>query len=165
MAICYLLIHSGLFIPAQAADLRYFDQVFYIGEDQQNVSMGLSSFSAETDQFISSLEINSDQSLWLIDEIFNSTSSEEASALSAGIIEHLHQTSQAVQMITTHHDNLKTIGQTISSVESAHMSFDGNNHIPTYKLIIGTPGQSHALKTFKRIASDHFFSDLSLIHI
>lgn len=157
IAISVLFSKYGLPIPARAASIGSYENVFYFGSDYQDLSKGLSSFSAEVQEYYSLFMMNTDKSLIIIDEIFNSTASDEASALASAFIEELTSVYECQILLSTHHQLLKTIFHEKDDFISAHVGFDIQENKPTYKLHLGTPGSSHALNIFELITESSVF--------
>jgi DNA mismatch repair protein MutS2 len=155
-AICttLLLVNKGLFIPAESSIIGKFSEIYFFSHDHQNILEGLSSFSSETKKYLELLDEVSPNAIVFIDEIFNSTSSEEASALALGVLEKLHEKAMPKVILSTHHQVLKVKTHEDQSYLSAHMGFDEGK--PTYQFFQGTPGSSLALETFKRLAEKSF---------
>ncbi len=151
LAICTLFCHMGMYIPAKSAQLYLFDSLFYFSHDHQNLEAGLSSFASEAKYYLALLESLGDKNLILIDEIFNSTSSEEASALAIAFLEELHRRSSSKVILSTHHQVLKTFMHANKEYVSAHVGFNFEENLPTYKLIVGEPGSSLAFKIFENL--------------
>jgi DNA mismatch repair protein MutS2 len=161
LALTQLFLRYGLFVPCDYADIYLYEKVFYFGNDQQDLNSGLSSFSAEVKNYTSLFENLGHSNLVLIDEIFNSTSSEEASALAIGFFKKLHEITNIHLVVSSHHQTLKTILHQDESYISAHVGFDTENNSPTYKLHYGSPGSSHALRIFNSMTKDHdLFKDV-----
>ncbi len=154
IGITSFFIKHGLFVSASKAEVFNFQNIFYFGNDQQSLEEGLSSFAAEVKNYTELLELLGDTNLVIIDEIFNSTSSEEASALAFSFFEEITKTSGSKVIVSTHHQTLKTITHSESNYISCHVGFDGSTNSPTYKLIFGSPGSSLALDIFKKLAGD-----------
>ncbi|MFW5871923.1 MAG: MutS-related protein, partial [bacterium] len=159
LALSQLFIHYGLFTPCTHAKLPIYTSLFYLGNDQQAIDKGLSSFSSEVINYHYVLENLTNSNLIIIDEIFNSTSSEEASALALGLFEEIHRRSNATILVSTHHQMLKTIMHKNKNYLSAHVGFDLEAQLPTFKLHLDTPGSSLALTIFKRLCKDLFNVD------
>lgn len=155
ITLCYLFYYHGHFVPAVHAELYPYDGLFYFGNDLQNLSSGLSSFSGEVKNYISLIEHLRETNLVLIDEIFNSTSSDEASALSLAYFNELHRRGKCHIVVSTHHQMFKTLVHQDQQYISAHVGFDPELLRPTYKMIWGTPGPSMALDIFKLLSSNH----------
>lgn len=161
LALTQLFLRYGLFIPCDYADIYLYDKVFYFGNDQQDLNSGLSSFSAEVKNYTSLFENLGSSNLVLIDEIFNSTSSEEASALAIAFFKKLHEITNIHLVVSSHHQTLKTILHQDENYISAHVGFNTENNSPTYKLHYGSPGSSHALRIFNSMTKDHeLFKDV-----
>jgi DNA mismatch repair protein MutS2 len=153
IAIAQLLFNMGLFIPADAATIYPFDSVFYFSHDHQNLSEGLSSFASESKYYLQLLKELGPFNLVIIDEIFNSTSSEEASALAIAFLEEIHFRSKSKILISTHHQVLKTFMHANPQYISGHMGFDFESNLPTYRLLLGEPGSSLAFKIFDNLSN------------
>jgi DNA mismatch repair protein MutS2 len=155
ITLAYLLFYHGFFVPAQEAELYPYEGLFYFGNDLQNLQVGLSSFSGEVKNYIELLENILPSNLILIDEIFNSTSSEEASALSLAYFDELHKRASCHIVVSTHHQMFKTLIHQDRSYLSCHVGFDTVSMKPTYKIIWGTPGSSMAIDIFAILARGH----------
>lgn len=155
ITLCYLFYYHGHFVPATHAELYPYEGLFYFGNDLQNLSSGLSSFSGEVKNYISLIEHLRETNLVLIDEIFNSTSSDEASALSLAYFNELHRRGKCHIVVSTHHQMFKTLVHQDQSYVSAHVGFDPKELKPTYKMIWGTPGSSMALDIFRLLSHGH----------
>lgn len=158
LSLCYLLVHKGFFVPAKQAKLHLYSKVFYFSNDFQNLEKGLSSFASESLRYLEMVNALNQESLIVIDEIFNSTSSEEASSLSLGLIDIILKKSRSKIIISTHHQLLKTLIHQDKSFVSAHMLFDIENNQPLYQINIGTPGSSLAFIIFNRLINSYFSS-------
>ncbi|EQC49511.1 MutS domain V protein, partial [Bacteriovorax sp. DB6_IX] len=160
--LCHVFLKLGFFIPAVEARLPLLNDIFYFDSDYQDLSHGLSSFAGETTAILEMLENINDNSLIAADEIFNSTSSDEASSLAISIISYLTDVKDSKVLISTHHQLLKTKMQTNEKFISAHVGYDFETNKPNYRLIIGTPGSSMALTIFEKLSSK-FNIDPSII--
>lgn len=149
ISIAQLFFNYGLFVPAREASLCKVDNIFYYGADQQNLGEGLSSFSSEVKNYNQLLRELKKNNLIVIDEIFNSTSSEEASALAISIFDYIQKNSDSKILVSTHHQTLKTLLHSKEEYISSHVGFDNETLKPTYKIHFGIPGSSQALEIFK----------------
>jgi DNA mismatch repair protein MutS2 len=154
LAMCQILLHAGLFLPAQVATLPIARAVYYFSHDQQDLGQGLSSFSSEALQYIQLAENLEDQSFVFIDEIFNSTSSEEASALALGLLDYINENRDVKIFLSTHHQFLKTAMHADKKYLSCHVGYDFEKNSPTYKLQYHSPGSSLALSIFQKLTQN-----------
>ncbi len=154
IALAALFIHAGLFIPAKEGELPWYDGIYFFANDQQDLMAGLSSFAAETKNYMQLFEELETKNLILIDEVFNSTSSEEASALALAIIDEILENFNAKIFISSHHYSFKTLMQLKKNFLNAHVGIQSNPLAPTYQLHVGTPGSSMALDIFTTLAKN-----------
>lgn len=165
LALCQVLMHSGLFLPAEKAALPLARAVYYFSHDQQDLSQGLSSFSSEAAQYIQLVENLEEKSFIFIDEIFNSTSSEEASALALGLLDYINEKHSSIKVfLSTHHQFLKTTMHADKNFLSCHVGYDFERNTPTYKLQYNSPGSSLALSIFEKL-TDKSNKDLTSVYV
>jgi DNA mismatch repair protein MutS2 len=155
VTLAYLLFYHGFFVPAAEAEMYPYEGVFYFGNDLQDLQVGLSSFSGEVKNYIELMENILPSNLILIDEIFNSTSSDEASALSLAYFDELHKRAICHIVVSTHHQMFKTLIHQDRNYISCHVGFDTESMRPTYKVQWGTPGASMAIDIFKILSRGH----------
>jgi DNA mismatch repair protein MutS2 len=155
VTLSYLLFYHGHFVPALEAELFPYEGLFYFGNDLQDLKVGLSSFSGEVKNYIELIEQILPSNLILIDEIFNSTSSDEASALSLAYFEELHRRATCHLVVSTHHQMFKTLSHQDRHYQACHVGFDSEGMRPTYRIQWGTPGASMAIDIFAILARGH----------
>jgi DNA mismatch repair protein MutS2 len=154
-----LFTHFGVQVPAKESEIPYITSVYYQGNDQQQLSQGLSSFSSEVESYLNIYQDLSqitpeDKALIVIDEMFNSTSSEEASSLAISLIDKFKEKYQVFFVISSHHQMFKSLMHSNENYVSAHVGVDLQTNSPTYKLHIGTPGPSMAITIFDRLVKN-----------
>lgn len=159
LALMQLFLKLGLFLPAREVKIYPYENIYFFGNDQQNLEAGLSSFSAEVTNYTKLLSSLTSSHLILIDEIFNSTSSEEASALALAIFTKLQEFPDTHIVVSSHHQTLKTILHQNESFISAHVGFNPVENTPTYKIEVGAPGSSFALNIFQSMTKDNSIFD------
>ncbi|MBC7427918.1 MAG: Smr/MutS family protein [Bacteriovorax sp.] len=150
-----LMVHMGLYVPATQADIHPVPDLYYFSHDHQNLAEGLSSFASESKYYLELLKSLGPLNLIIIDEIFNSTSSEEASALAIAFLDEVHHRSNSKVVLSTHHQVLKTFMHSRGDYVSAHVGYDFDLNRPTYKLILGEPGSSLAFKIFDNLSEEY----------
>ena len=151
IAIIYLFMYRGLYVPAQEAHLAPLTNLYYIALDQQDLTAELSSFAAEARNYLDLLGQLGSQNLIIIDEIFNSTSSEDASALALAFLQEFTKRAPTKIILSTHHQILKTFMHQNPRYVSAKMDFDQAAQKPTYHLVPGAPGASMALEILAKM--------------
>jgi len=140
-----LLASSGIFLPCnEGSEISIFDAVYCDIGDSQSILNSLSTFSSHILNIVAITKKATQKSLVLLDELGSGTDPEEGAALALGVIEYLEKL-QAVGIITTHYHELKRYALTSKNIQNASMRFDSDTLKPTYQLIKGVPGASHAL--------------------
>ena len=146
-----LMTMCGMLIPvSDGSKISVFHDILVDIGDKQSIEMSLSTFSSHMNRVVEILETADFQSLVLIDELGSGTDPVEGAALAVAIIEKLRQKG-ATLVTTTHYQELKMYAIDTERVENASCEFDVNTLMPTYKLIVGTPGKSNAFAISKRL--------------
>jgi DNA mismatch repair protein MutS2 len=86
----------------------------------------------------------------LLDELCAGTDPSEGAALAMAITEHIRKAGAAA-VITTHYNELKEYSMTQEGIENASMDFDPETFAPIFRLKIGVPGASNAIKIAGRL--------------
>ncbi len=144
-----LMNQFGMDIPAlEGSRLKVFDSVFADIGDDQSLEKSLSTFSAHMQNISSILEEASCNSLVLLDELGSGTDPAEGVSIAMAVLDSFIE-KDAVVFTTSHHGLLKNYGYTRRHVSNASMEFDTFSHTPTYRVIFGMPGESHAIEIAK----------------
>jgi len=140
----------GMEIPAREdSTLPVFDNILADIGDEQSIEQSLSTFSAHIVNISRIIRGSTSASLVLFDELGAGTDPEEGVAIAMGLLDHFIE-SGCLCMATTHHGILKNYGYSRPGVENAAMEFDVQNLKPTFRIILGVPGESHALEIARR---------------
>ncbi len=145
-----LMGKTGLFVPADEAELADFDLIFSDIGDEQSIEQNLSTFSAHMKNVSDVIDRLTENTLVLFDELGAGTDPTEGASLALSIASYI-LSSGAKAVITTHYNEFKEYAVTTEGVKNASMDFDPITYSPTYKLIIGTPGASNALLIAERL--------------
>ena len=140
-----LMNQFGLALPAAPGTMLPFcDGVYADIGDEQSLSQSLSTFSAHMSTIAAIIAHATDKSLVLLDELGAGTDPEEGSAMAMAILDHFME-KQVRLMVTTHQGSLKHYGYTQEQVENASVEFDAQTLSPTYRILMGVPGESRAV--------------------
>src|SRR6202034_2475182 len=145
-----LSAQSGIPVAAERARLPVFDRVLADIGDEQSIAADLSTFSAHMLNLKSMLEVATERSLILVDEMGTGTAPEEGAALAVALLEEF-RARHSLTIATTHHDRLKSYASTTPGIVNAAMEFDEENLRPTYRLLLGVPGTSSGIEIARRL--------------
>jgi DNA mismatch repair protein MutS2 len=135
----------GLPLPAEEGTyIPVFNGIYADIGDEQSISQSLSTFSSHMTNIADIAGRAGERSLVLLDELGSGTDPEEGSAIAMAILDHLIEKKTRL-IITTHHGILKNYGYTRESVENASMEFDSRTLSPTFRIVMGIPGESRAV--------------------
>lgn len=141
-----LMAYSGIYIPcAENSSVAVYDNIYCDIGDEQSIEQSLSTFSSHIVNMVSITDHVTKNSLVLLDELGAGTDPHEGAALAEGIIKYLELVGTK-GIVTTHYSELKEYSLVSKNLMNACMQFDENTLRPTYKLMIGIPGVSNALK-------------------
>lgn len=149
VALSACMANAGLLIPAADGSVlpHYREVLAFIG-DEQDLTAGLSSFSAQIMDMRAVLERTGGPFLIVIDEMLSSTGPEEASALAQALIEEFVARGHHV-LVTSHFSELSLRCKQHPRIAVAAMEF--NDGRPTYRLRPDELGSSHALDVARRL--------------
>ena len=146
-----LMALSGIPIPAsENSKIGFFEGVFADIGDEQSIEQSLSSFSAHLKNVKEILAGVTKNSLVLLDELGSGTDPIEGAAFAMAVIDYLNE-KKAKSFITTHYSQVKAYGYNEEGIETASMEFNTDTLSPTYRLLVGIPGESNALTIAQRM--------------
>ncbi|HUP80391.1 MAG TPA: hypothetical protein VM260_17685, partial [Pirellula sp.] len=160
MARCGLLVCAD-----ESSEIPFFEAIHVAVGDEQSVDRNLSTFAAHLKTLTESTQVKGSGHLLLFDEICGATDPDEGAALARSFIEH-YEKNQVYGIITSHLGPLKENWPKESGIMNGRLEYDELNGRPTYRLYLGLPGQSLALRTAKNIGVPQHILDraLSLLH-
>ena len=153
LGLAALLHQCGLRPPAAEATLPVFDDVLADIGDRQSIEMSLSTFSGHVRTLVAILGSATGRSLVLLDEVAAGTDPEEGSALAQALVERLAGQAR-LTVVTTHYPELKEWASARDGVANAATGYDLEADAPLYRLALGRPGTSHALRISERLGLD-----------
>lgn len=142
-----LMAKCGLYVPFdEGSTMPFFEKVYADIGDEQSLESRLSTFAAHVKQIKSALDSDS-YSLVLLDELMSQTSVEEGSALATAILGEFAG-KRSLVLATTHNEDLKLFVSRQDQMVNAGMEFTDQ---PTYRLIMGIPQPSNAIKLAREL--------------
>lgn len=139
MALC------GLPIPANDAYIPLFDHILVDLGDEQSIEQSLSTFSSHMKRIIEILDISTNKSLVILDEIGSGTDPDEGESLAQAILLKLLN-KECYTIASTHFGGLKAFAKGNDHIAVGSVSFDHESLKPTYHLQMGMVGQSYAFE-------------------
>jgi len=112
--------------------------------DEQSLERSLSTFSAYMRTVGGLLEAADEESLILLDELGSGTDPQEGGALAMAILDELFARRSRV-FVTSHHGVLKNYAYRKRGCVNASVSFDEATLRPSYRILMGIPGESRAV--------------------
>lgn len=144
-----LMAQSGLMLPAIDVKLGSFTQVWADIGDEQSLEQSLSTFSGHIKNIGEALKFLKDGALILLDEVGAGTDPAEGAALAQAILVRMADKGATI-LASTHYGELKAFAYQRDGFQNAAMEFDAKSLRPTYRLLVGSPGASHALRIAER---------------
>ncbi len=151
LALCAALNQISGFAPLDdSSELPFFDSFFADIGDGQSIEDSSSTFSSHMEK-VSFFARNAGQrSLVLLDELGSGTDPDEGAALSIAVLDYF-MTHSRLTLVTSHYSKVKNHAYLSAGMENASMEFDERTLQPTYRVIPGIPGDSHAIETARRM--------------
>jgi len=144
-ALFVLLNQTGW--PVLAGEETRLPMFRYVGcaiGDEQSLDRSLSTFSAYMRTVGELLTAADEESLILLDELGSGTDPQEGGALAMAILDELFARRSRV-FVTSHHGVLKNYAYRKSGCVNASVSFDEATLRPSYRILMGIPGESRAV--------------------
>lgn len=155
MGVIALMAKCGMMIPVEEGSrLPFFDAVYADIGDEQSIESQMSTFAAHLVQLKGALKADS-QSLVLLDELMSQTSVEEGSALAMAFLDTFAEKKCWV-LATTHNENLKLYASSRPEMQNGGMEYTDH---PTYRLILGIPQPSNAVRLAQTVGINHGIID------
>ena len=144
-ALLSMLNQTGFPIPCEEGSRLPIFSNFYadIGDDQ-SLDQSLSTFSGHMKNIAEAVSHAKSDTLILLDELGSGTDPQEGTAISMAVLDELIKKRSFV-LVTTHQGILKNYGYTNPSCVNASVEFNSDTLSPSYRLLMGVPGESHAL--------------------
>jgi len=145
------MAQAGIPIPVnEGSTLPVYKNIFIDVGDEQSIEQSLSTFSGHLSNILTTLKQADQNSLILLDELGAGTDPDEGAAIGRAIIDELLSLGCS-SVATTHLSQLKVVAYTTKRVDNAAVEFNVETLKPTYRLLIGEPGNSNAITIAQRL--------------
>lgn len=121
LALIVILAQMGSFVPASAAELPIFDQIFTRIGANDDMAMGQSTFMVEMAEANHALQEATAHSLILFDELGRGTATYDGMALAQAIIEFLNTHVHAKTLFSTHYHELTVLVDQHPGIANVHV--------------------------------------------
>lgn len=123
VALTVLLSQIGSFVPAESAEIGFFDKIFTRVGASDNISRGESTFMVEMLETSMILHNLSARSLVLLDEIGRGTSTFDGMSIARAIVEYIHEYGKGAKtLFATHYHELNDLEGIYPRVKNFHVS-------------------------------------------
>jgi DNA mismatch repair protein MutS2 len=147
----FALMHqSGLQVPVTDGEMAIFDAVYADIGDAQSIEMSVSTFSSHMGRVIEILLEATENSLILLDELGTGTDPEEGSALARAVLSHATTNDMPIA-ITSHYRAVAEYAAESEELANASVELNPDTMLPTYKVLMGIPGQSYAIHVARHL--------------
>ena len=157
LGLCALMTRAGLHIPAlPGSEMGIFSHILSDIGDSQDLEDDLSTFSGHilgVTRILDAIGRDASRALVLLDEIAVGTDPVQGAALARAILETFVARGARV-VVTTHYAELKTLSVQDPRFTNGRVEYDAERLEPTYRVVIGTPGRSHALNIAEKLGVD-----------
>ncbi len=144
MALCGLPVSAG-----PRSTFPFIDTLLVDIGDEQSIEQSHSTFSAHAARISAILKQAHRRSLVLLDELGAGTEPLQGAAIACGVLREL-QLQGSLVIATTHLTEIIGFVHRSEGMVNAGMEFDDLSFTPLYRLIVGEPGQSHAVEIARR---------------
>ncbi len=147
-ALIVLLAQAGSFVPAEKAEIGWFDKIFTRVGASDNISRGESTFMVEMLETSMILHNITARSLVLLDEIGRGTSTYDGMSIARGIVEYIHGYGHGAKtLFATHYHELNDMEGIYPRIRNYHIAVKevGRQVIFLRKMVEGGVAHSFGL--------------------
>jgi DNA mismatch repair protein MutS len=122
VALITLLAQIGSFVPAREATIGIADRIFARVGASDELSRGQSTFMVEMTETARILNMATERSLVILDEIGRGTSTYDGVSLAWAVVEHLHDRIGCRTLFATHYHELTDLARTLEDVRNLNVA-------------------------------------------
>ncbi|MDC7227155.1 MAG: endonuclease MutS2 [Spirochaetales bacterium] len=133
-------------LPAEeGTEIGLYENIYADIGDDQSIEESLSTFSGHMKRISEIVYECGEKSLVLLDELGSGTDPSQGAAIAMAVLDNMRAKGIST-IVTSHHAAVKNFGYTRKGAVNASVSFDAETLSPTYEIIEGVPGESHAVE-------------------
>ncbi len=120
-ALIAILAQMGSFVPAKSAHIGVIDRLFSRVGASDDLAKGRSTFMVEMVETATILNLSTDRSLVILDEIGRGTATYDGLSIAWACVEHLHEISKCRSLFATHYHELTNLQSELKSLSCHSM--------------------------------------------
>jgi DNA mismatch repair protein MutS len=147
IALIVIMAHIGSFVPARSANIGLVDRVFARVGASDDLASGRSTFMMEMSEMSNIIQLATDRSLIILDEVGRGTSTYDGLSIAQAMIEYLHNKVCAMTVFATHYHELTSLSETLKQSFNICMSIKekSNSIVFLRRVIDGTADKSYGI--------------------
>lgn len=151
LALTVVMAQVGCFVPAEAAELPIFDQIFTRIGASDDLIAGQSTFMVEMMEANQALRHATPNSLVLFDELGRGTATYDGMALAQAIIEYIQKNVKAKTLFSTHYHELTVLDESLKGLKNIHVgAVEKNGEVVfLHKIMDGPADKSYGIHVAK----------------
>ncbi len=151
VALIVLMAQIGSFVPANKANIGITDRIFTRVGANDDLSRGQSTFMVEMSEMASIINLATEKSLLIIDEIGRGTSTFDGLSIAWSVVEYICKSLNSRSLFSTHYHELTKLSETYKKITNYKVSVkeDRDDIIFLYKLLKGSADRSYGIQVAK----------------
>ncbi len=151
VALIVLMAQIGSFVPAHNAVIGITDRIFTRVGANDDLSRGQSTFMVEMSEMASIINLATEKSLLIIDEIGRGTSTFDGLSIAWSVVEYICKSLNSRSLFSTHYHELTKLSETYKKIKNYKVSVkeDRDDIIFLYKLLKGSADRSYGIQVAK----------------
>jgi DNA mismatch repair protein MutS len=153
VALIALLTQIGSYVPAQAAVMPVFDQIFTRVGAGDDLSRGKSTFMVEMSESADILQMATSKSLVILDEVGRGTSTRDGLSLAVAILKDIATRVQCMCLFATHYHELTEYfddGSIVSLQAEVVQSSEKDSVVFTHRIVAGVASSSFGIEVARK---------------
>ena len=147
-ALIIILAQVGCFVPAEKAEIGIVDRIFSRVGASDDLSQGHSTFMVEMLETATILNLATEKSFVILDEIGRGTSTFDGLSIAWATLEHLHYTNKCRTLFATHYHELTFLEQELDLLKNMTVKIKEHNQslIFLHQIVPGSSNRSFGIK-------------------
>jgi DNA mismatch repair protein MutS len=148
VALIVLMAQIGSFVPAGGATVGITDRIFTRVGASDDLSRGQSTFMVEMNEMASIINLATEKSLLIIDEIGRGTSTFDGLSIAWSVVEYICKSLNSRTLFSTHYHELTKLSETHKKIRNYKVTVkeDRDDIIFLYRLLKGSADRSYGIQ-------------------